>query len=61
MEDYGILFSKYFNYFSSSQMHISLPAVTSTSHTTYSADDRTTNKEQQTFRHIVVVAIVDIW
>jgi hypothetical protein len=41
-------------------MHILLPAVTSTGHATYSADDRTTTEEQQTFCHNVVVAVIEI-
>jgi hypothetical protein len=39
MDIYGILLSKHFNYFRSSRMHISLPAVNSTGDATYGADD----------------------
>jgi hypothetical protein len=55
-------FPNYFNYFSSSRMHISLPTVTSTGQATYRADDRTTNRKTTNFpshrcccchRHIV--------
>jgi hypothetical protein len=53
-------FPNYLIYFSSSRMHISLPAVTSTGDATYGADDRTTKEEEQAFRHTAVVAVVDV-
>ena len=53
-------FPNYFIYFSSSRMQISLPAVTSTGMLRTVPTTEQQRKEQQTFRHTVVVAVVGI-
>jgi hypothetical protein len=47
MAIYGILFFNYFIYFSSSRMHISLPAVISTGEATYAAADNHKQKNNK--------------
>jgi hypothetical protein len=42
-------------------MHISLPAVTSTGHLRTAPTTEQQTEEQQTFCHVVVVAVVDVW
>ena len=54
-------FPNYFNYFSSSRMHILLPAVTtSTDRLRRAPMTEQQTEQQQTFRRTVVVAVIGI-